>query len=244
MSNDSLSLESNDPRSGLVLEFRHATSRLKGTERLELRAANLQLAAGQVALVRLEPDHEAVPLADLAEGLCPPNAGEVCFLGTSWTELDPDQADSRRAHIGRVFDGHAWISNLTVLENLTLSQRYHTRRPVSEIVAEVEAMARAFGFSEAPKSRIAGMARRDLRRAEWIRAFLAKPRLILLERPTSGVAVEHVSLLVQAIQRACQNGTAVLWTTDEERIWKNPGIPGIIRWTLEEAHLERVKETA
>lgn len=234
MSNSSSNqAQSGGVSTGAVLEFRQVSLLPAGSEQAELRAITLALAPGQLALIRLEAGHEHIPLADLAEGLIAPDAGEVRFQDASWAALGPDDIFQRRAVIGRVFDGPAWISNLTVLENVTLSQRHHTRRPVAEIITEAEALAHMFGLASLPISRPAGLARRDLRRAEWVRAFLGQPQMLLLERPDLGVAAEHISLLTPAVQKARERGAAVLWTTDEDRVWNNPDLSVTLRWRMQ-----------
>jgi len=153
----------------------------------------------------------------------------------------------RRAQIGRVFDGHGWISNLNVNENVTLAQRHHTRRPDAEILAEAEALARAFGLNELPKIRPALVAPQDLRRAEWIRGFLGQPRLVLLERPMQGVPLEHLPRLLDAVQEACTRKTAVLWLTDpdlpesRDLIGRHPELPPAARYAMRGLNLVKME---
>jgi phospholipid/cholesterol/gamma-HCH transport system ATP-binding protein len=206
-----------------ILEFDGVTLFSGAFGQAGMRGLDLQLMPGDLALVRVEPGNESLPLADAAEGLIRADDGNIAFLGERWSEMGPDRELALRARIGRVFDGHGWISNLNVLENLTLSQRHHTLRPVPESIAEAQELARSFGLGEAPAVRPALASRRDLRRAEWVRAFLGQPALILLERPTIGVAVEHAPLLIRAVEIARARGAAVLWTHEEEDFCGEPG---------------------
>lgn len=198
-----------------ILEFDRVDLRHAAHGQSEMRGVSFRLMPGDLARVQLEPGNELLPLADAAEGLIAPDKGSVAFLGERWSALGADRELALRARIGRVFDGHGWISNLNVLENLTLAQRHHTARPLAEIVAEAQARARSFGLPEVPAGRPALVPRRDLRRAEWIRAFMGRPALILLERPTLGVAVEHTSLLCRAVDAALAGGAAALWIHDQ-----------------------------
>ena len=199
-----------------ILEFERVSLRRVAHGQAEMHGVSFRLMPGELARVQLEPGNEQLPLADATEGLINPDEGTIAFLGERWPALAPDRELARRARIGRVFDGHGWISNLNILENLTLAQRHHTARPDPEIIAEAQALARSFGLPEVPAGRPALVSRRDLRRAEWIRAFLGQPALILLERPTFGVAVEHVPLLIRAVEAALAGGAAVLWTHDKD----------------------------
>jgi len=203
----------NDP----VLEFTDVTVATTPLGHAGLSHVNARFRPGTLTIIKVEPGNEQLPIADLAEGLLCPAEGRVAFQGEPWTTMLPEQVLQRRAQIGRVFDGHGWISNLNVNENVTLSQRHHTRRPIAEILAEAEALARAFGLSELPKTRPALVAHQDLRRSEWIRAFLGQPLLVLLERPMQGVPLQHLPRLIGAVREACAHKAAVLWLTDSSR---------------------------
>ena len=168
--------------------------------------------------IRIEEGLARLPFADVAEGLVEPDAGRVAFLGEDWRMMPPNRSAERRGKIGRVFETHAWISNLDVDENITLAQRHHTARPEDEIVQEAEALVRQFGLGELPRVRPAVVRRSDLRRAEWARAFIGEPQLIILENPTKDVYVDALPGLVGAVKAARGRGAAVIWMTDDARV--------------------------
>jgi phospholipid/cholesterol/gamma-HCH transport system ATP-binding protein len=227
----------NDP----ILEFSDATIAAAVREHAGLSHVSARFGPGTLTLIQVEPGNELFPLADLATGLLDPAEGRVLFQGEAWTTMPPEQVLQRRAQIGRVFDGHGWISNLNVNENVTLAQRHHTRRPDAEILAEAEALARAFGLNELPKIRPALVAPQDLQRAEWIRAFLGQPLLVLLERPMQGVPLEHLPRLLGAVQEACTRKAAVLWLTDNDRIGRHPELPPAARYATRGLNLVKME---
>lgn len=228
----------NEPKA--TLEFERATLPAGSRLQIEMRAVHFRLLPGQMALVLIESGNDHLPLADAAVGLIAPSAGAVRFMGETWAGMDPDRELALRARIGRVFDGHGWISNLNVMENITLSQRHHTLRPVREIIAEAEAAARQFGLAEVPKVRPAFVPPRDLRRAEWVRAFLGQPALVVLERPCQGIAFEYIVGLNDAVAAARARGAAVVWTTAEARVWQAPGLADALRFAMKGNSLESV----
>ncbi len=211
-----------------ILEFTNVTIPA-AQEHAGVSHVSAGLNPGTLTIIQLEPGNERSPFADLATGLLDPIEGCVLFQGKAWATMPPEEVLQQRAQIGRVFDGQGWISNLNVSENVIIAQRHHTRRPDAEILAEAEALAKDFGFSELPKIRPALLASRDLRRAEWIRGFIGYPRLVLLENPMQGVALEHLPRLLGAVRTACSRQATVLWLTD-------PDIPESRDWT--EWHLE------
>ncbi|MCX6339618.1 MAG: hypothetical protein NTX71_06830 [Candidatus Aureabacteria bacterium] len=227
----------NDP----LLEFADVTIAAAPLGHAALCHVNPRFLPGTLTLIQVEPGNEQLPLADLAEGLLCPEEGCILFQGEAWTAMPPERALQRRSQIGRVFDGHGWISNLDVNENVTLSQQHHTRRPVAEILAEAEALARAFGLSGLPRTRPSLVPHQELRRAEWIRAFLGSPLLVLLERPMRGVPLEHVPRLIGAVREACARGAVVLWLTDNDRIARHAALPPAARYAMRGVTLARIE---
>ncbi|MBI2437331.1 MAG: hypothetical protein HYV36_00750 [Lentisphaerae bacterium] len=224
-----------------ILEFSDVTLAAAPLEHAGLSQVNAAFLPGTLSIIRVEPGNEQLPLADLAQGLKSPTEGSILFQGGAWDTMSAEQALACRARIGRAFDGHGWISNLNVNENVTLAQRHHTGRAIAEILAEAEALARAFGLAELPKVRPALAPRQDLRRAEWIRAFLGQPRLVLLERPMQGVAWEHLSRLVGAVREACSRKAAVLWLSDTDRIEQAAELPPTTRYAMRGTTLVAMK---
>ena len=151
------------------------------------------------------------------------------FLGESWSTVAHDAKLAARAKIGRVFDEPGWISELDMDENITLSQRHHTRRTESAIRDEASELARLFSLPGLPQGRPSSMRAPDLRRAACVRALLGEPELLILERPTAGVYPAIMPALMAGVRSARSRGAAVLWTTDNWDVWNDPGIKPTIR---------------
>lgn len=187
------------------------------------------LRRGELALVHLEEGHLRIPLADAAQGLVEPVQGSVSFLGKTWSSISHERKLAERAKIGRVFDEPGWISELDVDENITLSQRHHTRRTETEIRDEASELARLFSLPGLPQGKPSSMRAPDLRRAACVRALLGKPELLILERPTAGVYPAIMPALMTAVRGAREHGAAILWTTDNWDLWNDPGVNPTIR---------------
>ena len=200
-----------------ILVFNGVTLAAQPPYEAGMAGVSFSLKGADLMLVRIEEGGARIPFADVAQGLIEPDAGLVTFLGEDWRAMTPNRSAEQRGKIGRVFETHAWISNLDVDENITLAQRHHTARPESEIAAEAGALAAQFGLGEVPRGRPAVVRRSDLRRAEWVRAFIGEPRLVILENPTKDVHADALGGLVGAVKAARGRGAAVLWMTDDAR---------------------------
>ncbi len=203
-----------------VLEFDSVSLAKRPPYEGDLRAVGFRLEPGDLLLVRLPEGYPVSPLADVASGLVEPDEGVVRFLGKSWAAGNEADRASARGRIGRVFERAGWLSNLDIDENITLAQRYHTRREPAEILAEAHALARELGSGDIPAGRPAHQDRAVLLAAQWVRALVARPRLLLLERPVRDLPDADVELFARAILRRRElDGLAVVWLTDDhERI--------------------------
>jgi len=226
-----------DQRRALV-EFRLATLIATAGPVQPLRQVDLALRAHQVTFVRLEPGREALPLVDAALGLLPPTAGEVRYDDRSWDAWPPAEQISRRGRCGRVFHGEAWVGNLNLRDNVLLSSRHHTKLPESELAAAAGHWAERFGLREIPYERPSLVSAADRRLCEWVRAFIHKPDLLLLENPTHGVPRRAVPGLLAAISEATTRGTAVLCLTNDTDVWSSRQFPAAQYYAVRDEYLE------
>jgi len=207
-----------------------------------LSALNLQVPEAGLVLIRAERRQAPIGIADAAEGLLPPQRGCVRFLGRDWAARKPRDAVAARARIRRVFSGPAWVSNLDVDENVTLRERHHTGRPAEEIEAEAVRLARAFGLADLPRQRPAWTNRADLARAQWVRALLGAPRLLLLEFPEHDAAEEPLAAFCAAVRRSREGGAGTVWFTSAPRIWDDASLRPTGRFELRGSALATVEE--
>ena len=204
-----------------ILELRDVSADSGGYD-IGLTGISLTLAAGDLAIVLLQRPNFNIPLADVASGLTVATTGEVIFSGRSWRDMSATRAGAERGRIGRIFGGHAWVSNLNVDENILLPSRYHKNLRDADLRAEADALAKQFGLPGLPESRPSATSAGDLHRAAAVRAFLGTPALLLLERPEHGLYPEILAPLLAAVATARQRGAAVLWLTNLAEVFNDP----------------------
>lgn len=182
------------------------------------------------------------PIADIASGLLEPASGSVKFRDQTWPSMSPYQASRNRGSIGRIFEENRWVSNLSVMDNLILQQRHHSPRSQQELQSEAAALAKQVGFPVIPVGRPEDVRPVDLRRLQWVRAFLGSPQLILMEQPESGLSGDHLAPLTHLIKTALTRGTSVLWITTEATPGADIRRPGVIRFRMESGKMAAVAE--
>lgn len=193
---------------------------------------SLSVSAGELVLMRLARLEQTSRFADACAGLVQPATGTIHFLGRKWPELPPDQANALRGRIGRAFKAGNWINQLSLMDNILLSQRHHTRRTDRLLREEAAQLAEQFGLPGIPMDLPGDIPAADLQRAACVRAFLGRPLLILLEEPTAGIYLEIISALMDAVRKARERGAAVIWLTQKNLIWNDQTLPVSRRYRL------------
>jgi phospholipid/cholesterol/gamma-HCH transport system ATP-binding protein len=227
-----------------VLNFNNVILKPASGLAMALSGASVRVCAGEILVIGVDGQSHGVgnPLFDLAEGLLDPDDGSVSFEGRDWRAMSPDGQSKVRARIGRVFESLGWISSLSLYENITLSQRHHTRRPDEQIASEVMDLARMAGVAADLNQRPEYTGRSELQKCQWVRAFAGSPALVLLEHPEAGVPAENVVWLIDMTRSALDRGAAVVWVTSDQRQLHDKHIPGARRQSLRDGKLVSLTE--
>jgi ABC-type branched-subunit amino acid transport system ATPase component len=153
---------------------------------------------------------------NLINGQLRPDSGEVFFEEKQIQMLPP--RERCRLGIGRTFQVAATFSSMTVRENVQvalLANAAKLRSVVARLPDTEEAMRLLdkTGMNREADRPCAELAYGDLKRVELAVALAARPRLLLMDEPTSGMATAERGELMQLIAdiARCEN-IAVLFT--------------------------------
>ena len=139
-------------------------------------------------------------------GLLKPKEGTIEFLGKDVTGLRPDQL--LKLGIALVPEGRAILSTMTVLENLEMGAY---QRKDSDIHADIEGVMDRFPILRERHSQLAGTLSGGQQQMLAIaRALLSKPKVLLLDEPSMGLAPKIVADIFRIIKEINEAGTTVL----------------------------------
>lgn len=215
-----------------------------GLDEFRIQPITLQLLPGDFVLVESNDPHRAAWFADLCCGFARLAEGTVRFLGREWTTMTPDYAAALRGRIGRVFGNAGWIDFLDVATNVLLPQLHHTRRDARELREEAARLAASFGLPGLPVGHPRDLSAKDLARAACIRAFLGEPALLLLESPLQARFPDLAVPLLEALTAARQQGSAAIWLTSSDYVWRDRSAPVTHRLRLRDYGLFPVRRAA
>jgi ABC-2 type transport system ATP-binding protein len=194
-----------------------------GTDRLALEVNGLAKSYGEVRAL-CGVDLEVAPGTVL--GLLGPNgAGKTTMVRILTTLLKPDAGTARVAGLDVVADASrvreviglagqyaAVDENLTGLENLTMVGRlYHMRR--REARKRGTELLERFELDEAARRVVKTYSGGMRRRLDLAAALVAKPPILFLDEPTTGLDPRSRLGLWEVIEQLVGEGTTVLLTT-------------------------------
>jgi branched-chain amino acid transport system ATP-binding protein len=140
-------------------------------------------------------------------GILPPKEGKIVFQGE---EIQGQPAhDMITKGISQSPEGRKIFSRMTVLENLEMGA-YH-RTDGSEIAEDMECVYELFPrLKERTKQEAGTMSGGEQQMLAIGRALMSRPKLLLLDEPSMGLAPVLVERIFQTIQEINHQGTTIL----------------------------------
>lgn len=181
---------------------------------LALHQVEFQIAVGEtVALLGSNGAGKSTLLKTLA-GLHPASGGRISFQGQS---IDALRAD-RRARLGLVLvpEGRRLFPDMTVLENLLVgavgARGNETRNDLARVFALFPKLA------ERQSQKAGSLSGGEQQMAAIARGLMARPRLLLLDEPSLGLAPRIAREVFQAITELAAMGMSVLLAEQHVRM--------------------------
>jgi branched-chain amino acid transport system ATP-binding protein len=172
-----------------------------------LKGINLNVNEGEiVTLIGGNGAGKSTTLRTIS-GLMKPKEGKVIFKNE---DLKPYRADQLVAKgIALVPEGRGVFAKLTVTENLEMGA-FH-RSDKAGIAQDIDYAFHLFPRLGERKNQFAGtMSGGEQQMLAMARALMARPRLLLMDEPSMGLAPVLVETIFETIQRVNSEGTTIL----------------------------------
>jgi ABC-type lipoprotein export system ATPase subunit len=186
----------------------------RAAQRLALRVAALDIeSASKVCLVGSSGSGKTTLLNILA-GVLVPTSGRVLLDDRELFRLSEAERDRFRArHIGCVFQTLNLLQGLSVLENLTLAQRF---AGIGSVVARRTGLdlLEKLGLGERAGARPAELSLGEQQRVAILRAVCKAPALVLADEPTASLDDDNARAAIDLLLETCQHSTLLVASHD------------------------------
>jgi branched-chain amino acid transport system ATP-binding protein len=183
-----------------------------------LKGISLHVLQGEaVAIIGANGAGKTTLLKSIA-GILKPRSGSVVFNKQEIHRLPPERIVETGCSL--VPEGRHVFSTMTVKENLVLGA-YHRKgkNPAADIAASMEDVYGMFGILRERQNQLAGTLSGGQQQMLAIgRALMAKPKLLMMDEPSLGIAPLAVRDIYKTIQRLKQNGLTILLVEQNARM--------------------------
>src|SRR3984957_14701555 len=168
---------------------------------------NLSVRPGEIHALLGENGAGKSTLVKMIYGILAPDEGEIVFDGSPARISNPRAA--RRLGIGMVFQHFSLFEAMTVLENIALG--LDSRLSSRELLAEFNRVLEAYHLKLDPRRVVSTLSVGERQRIEIVRALLLKPRLLIMDEPTSVLTPQEVEQLFETLRKLAASGCSILY---------------------------------
>jgi branched-chain amino acid transport system ATP-binding protein len=171
-----------------------------------LKGVDLEVPAGSIVTILGVNGAGKTTLLKTIAGLLKPRGGKILFLDEDVAKLPPHKVVQRG--IALVPEGRAILAKMSVLENLEMGAYQRRDQQVrTDIEKEMERFPWLKERQGQPGGSLSGGEQQMLAIS---RALLSRPKLLLLDEPSLGLAPLVVNEIFRIIRRIKRDGTTVL----------------------------------
>lgn len=180
-----------------------------------LRGIDLELQEGEaVALLGANGAGKSTTLRTVS-GIARPKAGSVRYRGRDISRLDPGEIVA--AGVAHCPEGRRVFAGMSVLENLRLGAS--RRNDDDEVRADMQRMTDLFPvLGERRNQRAGTLSGGEQQMLAIARALMSRPRLLLLDEPSLGLAPLLVRSIFDTLRRLKAEGTTLLLVEQNARV--------------------------
>ena len=197
------------PANPSVLSLRHV-SKAFGAVRA-LREVSVDCQAGEIHALVGENGSGKSTLLGIASGFLAPDHGTVEIAGRQRRRVSP--AETRRLGLGIAYQTYSHVLDLSVAENLYLGAPPELRPRYGRMAAWAAETLGAFDLEipPLPSTRALSLVQRQL--LEVVKALLAKPKVLLLDEPTTALGPDDVARLHALVLEQSRAGVGIVYVS-------------------------------
>lgn len=181
-----------------VVHLTDVTFRWPGQDTNTVDIDALTLDVGEHLFVRGASGSGKTTLLNLLAGIHVPTTGHIELLGEDVAALSPSRRDQFRAdHIGVVFQQFNLLPYLSILENVTVSCAFSSRKrdrasTETDVATTARRLLRSLNLGDGLHSRpVAELSVGQQQRVAVARALIGSPEILIADEPTSALDADN-----------------------------------------------------
>ena len=172
-----------------------------------LKNVSMEISAGEIiTLIGANGAGKTTTLMSIS-GIVPPRTGEILFMGNPIHQLPPNEIVSRG--ISQVPEGRRIFPYLTVMENLDMGAFLRTNK--ADVKKDMDYIFELFPILAQRRYQAGGtLSGGEQQMLAISRALMARPRLLLLDEPSLGLAPLVIRQIFEIIKKInTENNTTI-----------------------------------
>jgi ribose transport system ATP-binding protein len=176
-----------------------------------LREVSVDCRAGEIHALVGENGSGKSTLLGIASGFLAPDHGTVEIAGRRRRRVSP--AETRRLGLGIAYQTYSHVSDLSVAENLYLGAPPELRPRYGQMGHWASETLDAFELELPPAASTHSLSLVQRQLLEVVKALLAKPKVLLLDEPTTALGPDDVERLHRLVFEQSRAGVGIVYVS-------------------------------
>ena len=172
---------------------------------------DLNVKPGEVLALLGENGSGKTTLMNMLSGIYKPDSGSIFVDGKEVSIGSPE--DAKKLGIGMVHQHFKLVDVFSAADNIWMGKEKPGLKLKKERFAEIEEMARKFGFDIDPQKKVYNMAVSEKQTLEIIKVLYYGAKVIILDEPTAVLTVQEIEKLFGVLRRMKAEGHSVIIIT-------------------------------
>jgi putative ABC transport system ATP-binding protein len=151
-------------------------------------------------------------------GMDKATSGQVLFDGKDLVKMKEKELAKLRSHdFGFIFQQMHLISNLTLLENVTVPGYLNNGKGASEVKGRAEKLLEQMGISDVKTHLPSQVSGGEQQRCAIARSIIHEPKLLFADEPTGALNRKNTKEVLDLLTELNRNGQSILMVTHDLR---------------------------
>ncbi len=188
-----------------LLELQNITKSFPGC--IANDSVDLTVKSGEIHALLGENGAGKSTLVQIIYGILKADSGNVLWQGEPVQIVNP--AAARSLGIAMVFQHFSLFDSLSVAENIALGM--DDKVNLRDLEKQIIEVSQTYGLPLDPKRHVYTLSVGERQRIEIVRCLLLKPKLLVMDEPTSVLTPQEVEVLFETLHRLSEEGMAILY---------------------------------